>query len=262
MTYNFNLAKGTTTVYQKPQVNLTPTTSKDQKTSSRVLVLSDIHGNFEALREVFRREKQWDLLIFVGDAVGYGASPNEVISELKQQELVPCMGNHDLAVISLETDWFNEHAAKAIRWTSKALSVDSKSWLANLPSKNEVHVGHIRVGIVHGSPKKPLYEYVTPETPISQLESYRQEMDVDILILGHTHIPFIQKLPGGILLNPGSVGQPRDGDPRASYIILEIDGEEVKAQIQRVKYPIETAVSNIRKAGLPRFLGERLFTGR
>ncbi|MHA2407655.1 MAG: metallophosphoesterase family protein, partial [Candidatus Ranarchaeia archaeon] len=257
MTYNLDLAKKNTTRFQSPQVNTTPSESKYQKRPSRILVISDIHGNIDALRRVFKEETQWDSLIFAGDAVGYGASPNEVISELKQQEIIACMGNHDFAVISLKTDWFNEYAVKAIRWTNKTLTVDSKSWLANLPSRKEFNIGSIRVGLVHGSPRKPLYEYVTPDTPISQLESHREEMDVDILILGHTHIPFIQKLPGGIILNPGSVGQPRDGDPRASYIILEIDEDEVQAQIHRIKYPIRIAASRIKEAGLPRFLGER-----
>ncbi len=228
----------------------------------KILVISDIHSNMEAFKAVLAQAETWDRVVFVGDAVGYGASPNEVIAELKQLDVVGCMGNHDYAVLSLDTDWFNERAVQAIRWTNDQLTIASKSWLANLPSRNEFSIANLSVGLVHGSPRRPLYEYVMPNTSTVRLEEDRKEMNVDILVLGHTHVPFIKEVPGGIVFNPGSVGQPRDGDPRASYIQMEVGGDSVDLQIRRVEYPIEKASSKIYKAGLPPFLGDRLYLGR
>jgi diadenosine tetraphosphatase ApaH/serine/threonine PP2A family protein phosphatase len=241
-----------------------------------VAVLSDIHGNrhaFEAaLDDVARTdvEEVWCL----GDLVGYGAEPDACVDLARERcDLVLC-GNHDLAVIGdLSIEDFSKNAAAAARWTMDALSEDRKAWLRGL----EPAADREGVGLYHGSPRDPVWEYV--------LSGLLADLCLDavrfrVVLVGHSHVAVhfdradsgsaraIRRHHGdtadlGVgehLLNPGSVGQPRDGDPRAAWLLLDTDA--ATAQWRRTAYDLAGAQAAIRAAGLPGALAERLEYGQ
>lgn len=221
-----------------------------------IAIISDIHGNLPAFQSVLERIDELGIktIYCAGDIVGYNPFPKECISLVRKRKILSCMGNHDYGVVSGDTPLFNPFAAEAVEWTRKKLNDDELEFLLNLPIKLEPEKNML---IVHGSPKNPLWEYVKPFAPKTYLSSLFD--DKKILILGHTHIPMSKAFEGRLLLNPGGVGQPRDGDPRASFATLDTD--RMKAKIIRVKYDIDTVAGKIKREGLPKFLGERLSMG-
>lgn len=229
--------------------------------SVRIGVISDIHSNYDALQAVLSAIDSYDALVCVGDLVGYGAQPNEVVSKirsLKPEAVV--MGNHDYAVSTGDTSGFVQHAVQAVEWTLKEISEENLRYIAALRSKMTFTVDGISIALVHGSPRDPLNEYVYPGYPEFILRSLVDEAETEMLLLGHTHIPFSFEFDSKLLGNPGSVGQPRDGDPRASYAILDLSAG-IKFQIHRIAYDIDAAASKIAARGLPRLLAERLYVG-
>ena len=228
----------------------------------RIVVLSDIHSNLNALEAVVTSLSDYDEVICLGDVVGYGPQPNEVIKLL--QELHPgtvLLGNHDHAVVTGNVDDFSPHAAEAVEWTRREVSQPSRDYLARLtPSAKTVRCGTM-LAMFHGSPMDPLSEYIYPGLPTSLYRSLMKTAEAKIVLLGHTHIPMLHKLDGSVLANPGSVGQPRDGDRRASFAILTISEEEVRFDLQRVEYDVDAAADRIIRGGLPTFLAERLYMG-
>jgi predicted phosphodiesterase len=244
----------------------------------RITVVSDIHSNLAALEAVLRHAQEQNALDVVwslGDVVGYGPQPNEVIGRLQELGAIAVSGNHDLAASGrIDTEEFNGDAAVACLWNASRLDEVSIQYLSDLSS-----VAHPPQGCVlcHGSLRDPTWEYmVTEEAAEAQFEL----MDVPWSFVGHTHIPLaIERLNEGeirarrpdsgdtiplagrtFILNPGGVGQPRDGDPRASYSILDIDRQT--AQFWRVPYAIKDTQRLMEEAGLPVRLIERLSAGR
>ena len=240
-----------------------------------VLLLSDIHSNLAALEAVvrdadanFEITETWVL----GDLVGYGPDPAECLSLLSSIQAVMVAGNHDLAVIEkISTEDFNPMAAAAVSWTRSVLDDASLEHLRALPARLERH----GITLVHGSPRDPAWEYVSDESVAAQALN---DIDTIGLAVGHTHIPVIFQQRGDefettrpvrsrphsvagskFLVNPGSVGQPRDRDPRASYAVLDLDAETVTHR--RVEYDFELTARKIREAGLPTFLADRLQVG-
>jgi predicted phosphodiesterase len=171
------------------------------------------------------------------------------------------LGNHDQAVVTGETGWFNDVAAQAIEWTRRRLTPDNLRYLSALPPSFRFHSEGRRFLIVHGSPDDPLHEYVHLVTHRDLFERYLRDQAADVLALGHTHHPFEAKTPLGIVFNPGSVGQPRHGVPGAFYGVLEVGSGFVKVELLKAEYDIPSAASKIYAAGLPRALGDRLFEG-
>jgi diadenosine tetraphosphatase ApaH/serine/threonine PP2A family protein phosphatase len=246
----------------------------------RYLVLSDIHANLEALDTCLAhaREKGFDKALILGDLVGYGADPNAVISCIQELEpLAMIRGNHDKIALNLsEADDFNVTARSAARWTYGALTDANRTWLAALP-QGPVAVDDL-VEICHGSPFD-VDAYIFDE--LDALRGLRAASR-PLCLFGHTHSPVTFYLTGGrlgadspgtngetaltieddvhYLLNPGSVGQPRDGDPRAAYAIVDVDAKRV--ELFRLLYPVEVAQEKIVKAGLPEVLARRLASGR
>ncbi|MEK6978403.1 MAG: metallophosphoesterase family protein [Candidatus Hydrothermarchaeota archaeon] len=219
----------------------------------QVAVIADIHSNLPALEAVL--EEVGHLPIYcAGDVVGYNPFPNEVIALLKERRAVSILGNHDHAVISGDTSWFNPIAAAAIEWTAGELTPGSRDYLRTLPKTYEN-----ALYMVHGSPKSPLEEYVYGDAPDYQLLDMFNSTRRDVIVLGHTHVPFIKRLGGRLVFNPGSVGQPRDGDPRASCAVL--DTEELEVEIIRVAYDIDAVARAILDRGLPQPLALRLYGG-
>lgn len=244
----------------------------------RYLLFSDIHGNLEALRSILAAAKKEavDTYIFLGDLVGYGASPNEVIQEIqKLKPLHIIRGNHDKAVSELDSiETFNPVAAAAIHWTRDNLSEDNRKYLAQLPSGPKIISENLT--LCHGSPADEDY-YIFGEFDAAEAFMYT---DTVITFFGHTHLPFVYteedrlvkgkfitsknqkvKLQEKIryLINPGSVGQPRDRNPDASYAVF--DSDEKKVVFHRVPYDIKAAQEKITSVDLPRSLADRLEIG-
>ncbi|HEK86305.1 MAG: metallophosphoesterase family protein [Candidatus Saccharicenans sp.] len=244
----------------------------------RYLVFSDIHGNLEALEAVLQevKKKKIDYYLFLGDLVGYGASPNEVIQKiLSLKHLFIVRGNHDKAACGLDSiQTFNPIAAAGIEWTRTALNKKYIKYLSTLP-KSPLTV-HQKLTICHGAPFDEDY-YIFGEFDAAEALGY---FETPLCFFGHTHFPFvyvekeetvegtfIQENPFEIriekgaryLINPGSVGQPRDRDPRAAYAIYDDRTQRIK--FYRVEYDIESARKKILESGLPSALAERLSLG-
>ena len=238
----------------------------------RIAVLSDIHGNLPALEAVLEALEPFEAVWQLGDAIGYGPDPEGVGRRLRQIGARGVCGNHEAAVLGrIDTSWFNEDARVAVEWTAEQLSPDARAWLAALPT---THV-EPPFTLVHGSPRDPIWEYVT------STRSARAALDVlttPYCLLGHTHDPLVFREVDGqletlvpadgsvlhldgrrALINPGSVGQPRDGDPRASAMLLDTDA--ATATWHRVSYPIATIQERMRAAHLPARLIQRLELG-
>ncbi len=241
----------------------------------RVAIVSDIHGNrqaFEAVLEDVRSsdaQRVWCL----GDVVGYGADPNECVALAREHTDLCLAGNHDLAVTGeLELDDFSTNAALAAEWTREAIDPDALRWLSGLVAEDQGQ----EVGLYHASPRDPVWEYVL-NALLAELCLDRQEHRV--CLVGHSHVALSFVRPEGEiatgearregsvldlsagewLLNPGSVGQPRDGDPRAAYLLLDLATRF--AEFRRVTYPMEATQAEIREVGLPDSLAARLATG-
>lgn len=219
----------------------------------QVAVISDIHSNLPALREVLK-EIEGMKIFCCGDLVGYAAFPNEVIEVVKKKEIISILGNHDHAVITGDTSWFNPVAAAAVDWTRKEIKNENLDFLNSLP---KLYEGDFYM--VHGSPRNQLDEYVSEDYPEKELLSFFRYTSKDTMILGHIHRPFIKKLGGKLMFNPGSVGQPRDLDPRAAYAVF--DAAAKKVEIKRVEYDIDEAADAIINKGLPELLARRLYAG-
>jgi putative phosphoesterase len=224
----------------------------------RLALIADVHSNLPALEVVLEaaEEAGADHILNAGDVVGYNPFPNEVVRLLQSRGVQSIQGNHDRAALSGDTTWFNPYAAEAIAWTRGQLHEASERFLAGLPIELDTNHGGTALRLVHGSPVDP-DEYVFPHQANASL---LRLAGTEVLVLGHTHIPFVKKTGEGILLNPGSVGQPRDGDPRASWALLDLP--EGNVELRRTPYDIQVVRREILACDLPTFLGERLLTGR
>jgi diadenosine tetraphosphatase ApaH/serine/threonine PP2A family protein phosphatase len=241
-----------------------------------VLVISDVHANIEALDAVLADAAgRHDGLWFLGDAVGYGPDPNAVVERLLA--LAPehwLAGNHDWAALGrMDLDEFNPDARTAAVWTGRQLTPTVRAHLETLTPRLDLADG--RITLVHGSPRHPIWEYILDAgTADERFEDFAAPLG----FYGHTHVPavFDQGLdgterrpywidqpylaaPGRRLANPGSVGQPRDGDPRASYLLF--DPDSLALTFHRVAYDIEAVQTKILAAGLPHRLAARLGYG-
>jgi len=238
-------------------------------------IISDIHSNLHALNAVLEQiEKREVSSIFcLGDIVGYNAYPAEVMDIVQQKNIASIMGNHDIVCCGLENPiWFNSAAREASLWTRKQLSDEKRRYLRALP--NEMMI-HDRTYAVHGSPTSR-DDYIIDLMDAMNNFQHLPDKKINICLYGHSHLPAVFSDRGPShdagyagkhmlnprnrhFVNPGSVGQPRDGDPRASFAVLDI--EEFSFEIVRVNYDIESAMKAVLKNGLPQFLAERLQVG-
>ncbi len=241
----------------------------------RVAVISDIHANLHALHSVLAAidAEAPDEVWCLGDLVGYGARPNECCSIVRERADVCLVGNHDLVALGgISIEDFNPEAAAAARWTQEALDAESRSFLESLsPSAGVEHAQ-----LFHASARDPVWEYVlTDEAALATLEL----TTAPVVLVGHSHVALTISRDRGLaagglapagtehpiehtrrLLNPGSVGQPRDGDPRAAWLLLDFDARF--ASFRRVAYPVQDTQSELLEAGLPPALAARLAVGQ
>jgi putative phosphoesterase len=228
----------------------------------KIVVISDIHSNLDAFQAITSQLPARDGLLCLGDIVGYGPQPNEVIQHLQAQNPeVVLMGNHDYAVVTGDVAGFTKHAADAIMWTRGQISHGNLNYLRGLLPSAKLQIDSTQIALFHGSPKDPLSEYVFPGISNSQARGLIREEGASVVLLGHTHMPMVYSFEEQMLANPGSVGQPRDGDPRASFGILDTSKNYLSFDIIRIRYDVEPVALKITEAGLPSFLAERLYSG-
>ena len=225
-------------------------------------MISDIHSNLDALEAVADEIPKGTPTLCLGDIVGYGPQPNEVVEALQGlKPLAVLMGNHDYAVVTGDVQGFSTYAATAIAWTRKHITATNMQFLSNLFSEARLELEGIPIALYHGSPRDSLFEYVYPMSNDEEVESLIKTSMCKVVLLGHTHIPMRFSVKGRILANPGSVGQPRDGNPSASIGFLSVSAGEVAFNHKRVKYDVESAAAKIIQSGLPSFLANRLYEG-
>ncbi len=237
-------------------------------------IVADIHANLAAFEAVLTDMGRVDSLWCLGDLVGYGPDPNECVELLRRHDHLCVMGNHDVAAIGrLDTSNFNPDAAWAAHWTAGQLTERSRLYLSALPERAVAEP----FTLVHGSPRSPIWEYITHE---GRAEPNFAQFGTQGCLVGHTHVPalYVQETAGGpvlgrvpgpgdqvevslhrLIANPGGVGQPRDGDPRAAYAIYDTDTGIL--EWRRVDYPIHVTQQRMREFGLPPRLIERLDQG-
>jgi len=239
----------------------------------RVAVISDVHANYHALEAVLEEidAARVDAIWCLGDTVGYGPRPNECCDIVKARADRCLVGNHDLVVLGeLAVSDFNDEAAAAAIWTADVLTPESRAFLASLKPYGEVD----GVDLFHASARDPVWEYVLTE---EAAQATLDLSDAPLVLVGHSHVALAITADGGHvgggpapggstvtldgrwLLNPGSVGQPRDGDPRAAWLLLDLD--ERLAAFRRVPYSVERTQAEMRERGLPRLLAARLERG-
>lgn len=223
----------------------------------RLAVLSDVHASLPALQAVLADVDRVapDATWVAGDLVGYNPWPNEVLDLLRARRVRAIRGNHDRAALGGDAFGFNELAAAAVRWTRIHLTPASVGYLKGLEDRTRGTMDDGIVAMYHGSPRDD-DEYVLPWAVD---EGLVRLAGAPFVILGHTHLPMLQAFRSGLVVNPGSVGQPRDGDPRAAWGVLDLARRTFA--VRRVPYDIDTVATEIRRVGLPTELGDRLYEG-
>ncbi len=241
----------------------------------RALIVSDIHSNLEALEAVLKHAERnggYDGIWCLGDMVGYGPDPSACLRRLRRHDLAAVAGNHDYAAAGvIDAADFNGSAFTAIRWTADQLGEEDTAYLAGLPQVNL----QPPFTLVHGSLRAPIVEYLThPSQAVATLEL----LTTNYCLVGHSHYPFICRENGGMplflplpesqavplvsercIVNPGSVGQPRDRDVRASYAVFDYEAHTIEHH--RVDYDRAATQAKMREAGLPQYLIDRLDHG-
>jgi diadenosine tetraphosphatase ApaH/serine/threonine PP2A family protein phosphatase len=243
--------------------------------ASRVAVISDVHANWHALEAVLEAvdDERPDEVWCLGDLVGYGPRPNPCCATVKERAAICLAGNHDLGVLGrLDLEEFAPDAVASAEWTRGVLQPEARSYLESLSSTGERE----GVELFHASPRDPIWEYVLS---LDAVDASFELARAPLILVGHSHVPLAVALTNGslagglapegteaelapgarLLLNPGSVGQPRDGDPRAAWLLLDFESQ--RASFRRVPYPVERTQEEIRERGLPDALAERLARG-
>jgi predicted phosphodiesterase len=248
--------------------------AEDYDRHMRILIISDIHANLVALETVLDDAKgKYDTVWCLGDLVGYGPNPNECVAMVRALPNLVCLvGNHDKAALGeIDINTFNHDARAAISWTQKTLTAESAAYLKNLP---DTHL-HRQYTLVHASPRQPVWEYILDAYIASQNFPYYK---TPYCLCGHTHIPVIYQQEGHtamelranydeltffgekrLIINPGSVGQPRDNNPDSSYAFLELENNQW--EYQRIAYDIAETQRRMTAQGMPSRLVSRLQKG-
>ncbi len=215
----------------------------------RIAIISDVHANLAALEAI---EEPYDFLLCLGDLVDYGPQPREAVQWVKERALTVVRGNHDHA-LGYGVDCrcapaMQEASATTRRWHRQLLSLDEREYLCGLFITERLELGGATFHLAHASPTGDLYNYhIVPDAPDELLTQETQGIDADFILLGHTHLPMLRTVGRTTIVNPGSIGQPRHGDPRTSYAIWE-DGE---ISFHRGIYDVSQTIALLEKAPLP-----------
>ena len=239
---------------------------------NQLTIFGDIHANIPALEAVFADIEARGLsnLYCLGDLVGYGTSPNEVIAAIRGRNIPTIMGNYDQGVGQGSDDCgcaYRTPEAKAlgersIAWSNAHTSAENKAFLRGLVDQITLQLGGLKVVLVHGSPRK-VNEYLYEDRPEASLERLLDMVDADVLVCGHTHLPYHRVLGSGRhVINAGSVGKPKDNDSRACYLVLSAEGQDLSVEFVRVPYDVEQAAQAIEATEMPNEFAEMLRKGK
>jgi putative phosphoesterase len=234
---------------------------------SAVAVITDIHGNLPALHAALRRIDELGIehVYCGGDLVGYGPHPNEVCALIQEREIPTIYGNYDYAIArdlddcgcAYITPHDRELGQQSVAWTLEHTDQRSKGFMRELPFDLRFTVGGTSVHLVHGSPRK-VNEYLFEDKPASLYERLAAAEEADVLVFGHTHKPWDREYGGVRFVNCGSVGKPKDGDPRGAFAILDATSGSLEVTIERVAYDAEAVADEVRAAGLPGEFADKL----
>jgi putative phosphoesterase len=233
----------------------------------RVAVITDIHANVAALDAAF----DWldangiEDVYCGGDLVGYGPRPNEVCKLISGRGIPTIYGNYDWAIARDDENcgcaYVDKHDREigqlSVDWTLEQTNPSSKDFMLELPFDRRFELGGKRVRLVHGSPRK-VNEYLFADKPAKTFERIAAGADCDVLVFGHTHKPWVRGYGGVLFVNCGSVGKPKDGDPRAGFAVLSSNGDGLNVEIARVAYDAEAVAAEMRDVGLPEELADKL----
>jgi len=232
----------------------------------KIAVFSDIHGNHEALAKVLKDidEQKPDHIFCLGDLVGYGPRPNEVIDTIREAKIPTVLGNYDEGVgyekggcgCAYVTDKEKANGQHSIDWTTEQVTAENKKFLRSLHDKIEFYANGFKVLLVHGSPRR-INEYLYEDRPERSLTRMLESIETDVVVCGHTHKQYHRQVAGVHLMNDGSVGKPKDGDPRACYALINL-GDDVSVTFRRVEYNVDSVAEEIIKVGLPEAFAEAL----
>jgi putative phosphoesterase len=232
-----------------------------------VAVITDIHGNLPALQASLARiaELEIEAVYCGGDLVGYGPRPNEVCALIANREIPTIYGNYDYAIARDEQDcgcaYVTPHdrelGQRSVDWTLAHTSTQSKAFMRGLPFDLHLAVGNVGVHLVHGSPRK-VNEYLFEDKPARLYERLAAAESEAVLVFGHTHKPWVGEYGGVLFVNCGSVGKPKDGDPRAAFAVLAPSHGSIAVSIERVAYDAEAVAGEVRAVGLPGEFADKL----
>lgn len=237
----------------------------------RVAIISDIHSNIEALNAVLNDidKKNVDTTVCLGDLVGYCPYPNEVINKIRKKNILTIMGNYDDAVgnelMICGCDYADptdmENASISLNWTIDQVTDENKKYLAQLPGEMVLKFHGKTIRFVHGSPRQ-ITEYLKENS--KEADEVMAELDEDILVSGHTHLPYKKMYGNKMLINSGSVGKPKTGRPDANYIIVDINNETAITDVEmmEIPYDYEKIAKSIEENGLPEKFAEIIRTGK
>lgn len=239
--------------------------------SRKLAFISDIHGNIEALRNVLNdienRSIKMDDVYCLGDLVGYGTRPNEVINLLKELNIQSILGNYDEAVAfylptcgcNINSDSDRVKTKNSLNWTVENTSNDNKEYIRNFEENISLQVEAYNILLTHSSPIS-ITDYVF-EDDLEKQEQIAEDLEEDIIIFGHTHYPYVKRVNNKLFINAGSVGRPKDGDNRACYCFLEL-GDKIEVEFVRVSYDYEKMAKEIEESDLLDSFAQTLRTGR
>ena len=221
-------------------------------------LISDIHANLPALEAVLAELDAHDVdrIFDAGDLVNYGPFPNEVISLSRERGILSVQGNRDREVCEslCKTEEFRAGMhplkIKCCEWTDSVLTDDSRAYLKSLKESESVSINSHRLLMTHDR-IRPEMPQLRPDTPDTDFEKAAAAVDEDVIVFGHTHLPFFREIAGKIFINTGSVGRPVDGDSRACYVLLKVESEGITAQIKRVDYDVDRTIEALYESGLP-----------
>lgn len=237
----------------------------------KIALISDIHSNIEALKSVLQdiseRKIESKDIYCLGDLVGYGPRPNEVIELIKEHNIETILGNYDEAVAfylptcgcNIESDIDKIRSKNSLSWSAQHTSDKNKEFLREMEEQISLEIEGYKILLTHASPYS-INDYIY-ESEIEKQEEIAEELDEDIVIFGHTHYPYYKKIKDKIFINVGSVGRPKDGDSRACYCILEL-GEDIHVEFIRVPYDIEKVAKEIEQSELLDVFAQVLRTGK
>jgi putative phosphoesterase len=225
----------------------------------RIAIFSDIHGNIHALDAVLSDidAQHPDRVYCLGDLVGYGAFPNEVIARIRQRQIPTIVGNYDDGVgfdrddcgCAYKEDVDRQLGQQSLEWTKARTTAENKAFLRTLPPEIRLEADRKRLLLVHGSPRK-MNEYLFEDRPLSSFERIAQSSSADVIVFGHTHVPYTKNVGSVLFVNVGSVGKPKDGDARACYAIVDF-ALAAPVTFRRVSYDVAAAAGAIRGTDLP-----------